>query len=139
MGLDAERVATGNRQARWAARLFSLAAKHKVAMVIENPAQSMVWSLPAFVQFQRVHQSTVLDYCGFGVPWRKTTRLLSCHTDMSALGSNRCHQAALRCSFSGLPYQVLSGWCKEEHKLWTALASPYPGALAREAVKLMLK
>ena len=95
--------------------------------------------MPVFQKLLRQHGSVVLDYCRYKVPWRKTTRLLSCHTDLSALGTHRCHLRGNCCGFTNRPHQQLIGWCHSEGKLWTSVASPYPVGLARDAAVLMLR
>ncbi len=84
---------------------------------VENPDSSQLWSRAvAWDLYPRVR----LDYCQYGKPWRKRTRIVSCGLDLSPLG-RRCqggHKHFILCGGAGIPY--------------TRLAEPYPARLCKE-------
>jgi hypothetical protein len=134
---DTERVSNGNRQARWATKLFLKAAKLGIPIVIENPASSRLWELPALQALLVRFHSVTVHYCAFGMPWKKPTKLLFTNCDLHPLGTRLCRGRLGMCSFSGERHTVLSGRSAEHKALWTAVASPYPQALCRAAAKCL--
>ena len=123
---DLRKVLEGNRQARWAARLFDALSRLGVPCVIENPASSMLWDLPQYKQLLAKYNSVQVDYCAFGTPYRKRTTLLFSHLPLGELAGARCAGRGGHCSFSGRPHTELAGRTPDNRQLWSQVASAYP-------------
>ena len=127
---DVEKVRLGNVLLCWTVAMASLCDKLSIAYVIENPGSSRCW-LTAPMQFLlRTASLDFVDYCQYGVPWRKNTGLL--HAGISNLaGTLRlCKVLNGRCSANHKRHIILSG--KDSHGIyWTHRAQPYPPLLCR--------
>ena len=131
---DRERVSVGNRQARWAARLFARSAAAGVPMVVENPLSSLLWLTAPFKRLLRLHSSFVVHYCRYGTSWRKPTLLLACHLDLSEL-SVLCHGRGV-CCFTNSRHQQLTGR-SPDGRMWSAIASAYPMPLCTKTMECL--
>ena len=89
---------------------------------IENPDSSWMWFLPKFLHLQKLVSFHVckVDYCRFGMHWRKRTRFLN---NLPTLGSQ-----TVLCNCSR-PHTLLRGLAPCGI-LYTKLAEPYPSPLA---------
>jgi hypothetical protein len=122
---DQERVTQGNKQLLWGVRLFRWAAHRGIPCVIENPAGSRIWLTPQMLKLLARFPSVVVHYCAFGMEWKKPTRLLFCHCQLSDLEKYCCHSCHGLCAHSGKRHQQLTG--RSPHgPLWSAVASAYP-------------
>ena len=86
---------------------------------------------------ERRHKSVVLDFCQFGEPWLKPTKLVySRLLDLQSIGKRcgfRCN--AWRCTRSGHFHIPLVG--RDARGVWmTHRAQPYPHSLVRALAKL---
>ena len=90
--------------------LADVARLHGIPGTIENPHTSRIWLMPSWQRFQqrRCVRTTVLNSCAFEAPWRKRTRLISWHIDLSLI-DRRCLSSRVRCSFTGTPHMKLEG------------------------------
>jgi hypothetical protein len=122
---DRDRLREGNKQARWAARLFEKLAKQKCPVAIENPASSLVWFTPVYVRLRRLFTCVDFDMCAFGTEYRKRTRILCANWQLDSLRDKRCAGRGGHCTFSGAPHVELVGGAK------TKPAGVYPRALCR--------
>lgn len=116
-----KKVRDGNSFAQWVARLIRK-YRGRLWFWAENPQSSWFWRLPCYrsILRQRMGDFLQLDYCRFGMPWRKRTRF---YTNIVSLHGRTCyclgghvHQLLKGTSPSGLP--------------WTKVAEPYPHAVA---------
>ena len=87
---DAERVSVGNSIVWATVRIVSWLHTCKVPWCIENPHSSKLWYFPEIEELSHAPNvnEVVLDYCQFGAPWRKRTRLIlgNCdHNDIQRL------------------------------------------------------
>eukprot|EP00959_Pyramimonas_sp_CCMP1952_P335180 7018365-Pyramimonas_sp.AAC.1 len=65
----------------------------------------------------------VTDFCQFGTPWKKATKILLCYWPPMAIP--RCRPSRGACSRSWLAHAILEG--KGAKGVWpTARAQPYP-------------
>ncbi len=121
------KVTAGNTLARFSAGVLLLAARCGVPATVENPATSRIWKLPCFVQVARhpAARSWRSDFCQDGTPWRKRTRLLSVHVNLS--DATRLCSGRGVCSRSGRPHRMLEG--SDLGVPLTQLAEPYPRGL----------
>lgn len=137
---DAERIRVGNAMARFSARLAREASARGIPWIIENPQTSMLWTLPPFERLRASRKVVEVNthFCQFGKPWRKATKLLcgSCSPDLARALERRCHGRGL-CSRTGRPHQQLSG-VAPCGRFWTLIAQPYPAALCRGLVSVLL-
>eukprot|EP00972_Heterocapsa_arctica_P099134 14629611-Heterocapsa_arctica.AAC.1 len=69
--------------------------------------------------------SATTEFCMYGMPWRKSTRVIGCHVDLSPLESKRClHKPRGMCARTLQPHVVLSG--SHNGQKLTLTAQPYP-------------
>ena len=132
---DALKVSRGNCLARFSFGLFSLCRTLRIPVVLENPSTSWLWSLPGALALARLYnvRDVDVDFCAFGTPWRKRTRLRFCHLDLSGLQEARCSGRGI-CSFSKCPHKVLEGK-DAAGRFWTHVAEPYPRGLCLELAR----
>ena len=116
------KVAEGNRHADWCRTVIAKCEKAGVAWFLENPDSSWLWRQRAYRRFRAPDSRNLwrADFCFFGTPWRKRTRV-ACSGE---LGGQRTF---CRCR---LPHQVLRGRRPGTGETWTALAQPYPKRFA---------
>ena len=130
---DRVAVARGNRLLRVSVRLAKAAERAGVAGSIENPVGSRIFvtkPVCAFVALRSV-RSLTLDYCAFGMAWRKRTRILYWHCDLSAL-EIRCASRGGWCDFSGCKHKTLEGRDPVSGCFWSHIAEPYPNTLVKK-------
>ena len=116
-------VAEGNKHADFGFRLIQLCEAYGVKFWLENPDSSFLWSMPRFRRRFRAADSLELlrvDYCRFGTPWRKRTRVA---TNVESLQGVRM---LCRCSEKGRSHIPLRGNHPTLKKPWTSVAEPYP-------------
>ena len=105
--------------------------QHKIAWVVENPWTSRCWLTRYFralvssgAKFEQ------LDYCQFGMPWRKATGL--CYEGLSWSGLFRqCSTKFGRCSRTHKKHIILQGQ-DPNGVWWTHRAQAYPDRLCHE-------
>ncbi|CAE7810168.1 unnamed protein product, partial [Symbiodinium sp. KB8] len=122
-GAMKERVGEGNKHADWCAKLIGLCEKAGVGWWLEQPDTSGLWRLPGFKLFKSPASSRAwrTDFCFFGTPWRKRTRV-ACSSELAGR-RNFC-----RCV---LPHLLLRGRRPGTKDSWTAVAQPYPKEFAK--------
>ena len=131
-------VRYGNRILEVTCRIAKEALCSGVPWVIENPWQSRMWHAPAILDLRSGLGASVvddvLDFCQFGAPWRKRTRLMTWRSATRPI-ARRCCTTELRCSRSGKRHVLLQGsfeGCKR-----TKTAEPYPLELCTALVPLI--
>ena len=77
----------------------------------------------------------VLDFCQFGEPWQKPTKILGNFWPLQQL-SKRCQPQGGLCSMSHQPHVHLSG-TDDAGNFLTLKAQPYPWALAANVARLV--
>jgi hypothetical protein len=99
---------------------------------VENPLTSMLWLLPTPLALCQHSEVSLLriDFCQYGTPWRKATRLLSWHWPLLSAVAKQCSGTGGVCSKSHDKHITLSG--TDSSGQWmTRLAQPYPRPLCR--------
>ena len=76
-----------------------------------------------------------LDYCQFGTPWRKRTKLAGWFTGDAPLLEALCSGRHGKCSMTGQAHMQLSGG--DARGPFTRLAEPYPVRMAAAAARLL--
>lgn len=130
-GADFERVKEGNRQARWAARVFTKLAVLGCPIAIENPSTSLLWSTPVFRCLFRRFQHVDFDFCAFGTPYRKRIRILFATWKLQSLAVKKCCGKDVFCTFSGQKYLELVGGIQ------TKPAGEYPSRFVRFVIECL--
>ena len=127
---DQGKIQFGNRTMAFSASVVQLAVRLGIPTGLENPATSMLCYAPDIVAcLQLPHSKQVnIDFCAFGTPWRKRTKLAFWHVpDVSPSFGHICSSTGGRCDYSGCKHAVLKG---TTHRVfWTLLAQPYPKKL----------
>ena len=123
---DQQKVAVGNLLACITCDLCTFASELGIRWVVENPFTSRIWLIDEIALLQR--QGAVLqavDFCAYGVPWRRSTGLLSHAFDSLSNVLQCCTSRHGRCQYSGRKHIALAG--KNANGMWlTRVAQPYP-------------
>ncbi len=134
---DTQKLQTGNELAVWTAKTIKLAIRHRVPVILENPASSMLWLFPPIRQLLKLGTSSVVDMCAFGTSYKKPTRLQTWHVSLQAL-EQRCsgRGPSKPCQFSKRPHVPLSG--PSSNCAWsTSSAAAYPPLLCSAVVGVL--
>lgn len=120
----------GNALFLFSMRILRLCTELRIPYVIENPETSMAWEVPAMQKFiSTTHaKECSLDFCMFGEPWKKPTKLVYNFLSLDALGK-KCTSQTHVCSKTHRPHVPLKG-VANNGKFMTLLAQPYPWRLA---------
>ena len=75
----AAKVAAGNSQSSWLARLAQHALSSSVHFWVENPHSSWLWRQRPWMRLARDARlgAFITDQCAWGMAWRKRTRFLT--------------------------------------------------------------
>ena len=125
---DQDRVRLGNNLAKFSLRVFKMCWQARIPAAIENPSSSRFWLIPK-VAHLLIHDRTsmhVTDYCQDGTPWRKRTKVLTCHLDFS-LVLRLCQGCRGICSRTHRAHTQLCG--QVNRQFLTLIAQPYPTKL----------
>ncbi|CAK0850412.1 unnamed protein product [Prorocentrum cordatum] len=127
-GADFQKVKWGNLYARLTISFCVLCCQCFVPWSVENPALSYAWQLPPMLSLLQRRQVTtqVIEYCRFGTPWRKSTRIAAFLLDLAPLAKFRCTGPV--CVLTGQRHQELSGK-DASGRFRTRLAEAYPRKL----------
>ena len=114
-GFGPEKIDLGNKLMKVSASLARLARLRGIPGGIENPAFSRLWECRPMFELLRLsgaHHVTT-DFCMWGEPWRKRTRLRVWHVSSSSL-SRRCRgrSARDRTRGQGARRALLDGRCR---------------------------
>ena len=127
---DEARVRLGNEQLRWFIKLARHCLKYDVPLIIEDPATSRLWVVPAMQQLISIATTSVnFVHCAHGARWMKPTRLVAWNPDISSLQSEGI------CEYSGSRHEILSR--KLNGKFRTTEASAYPVSFCNKFAKLL--
>ena len=126
-GAIKQKVVDGNSHAAWCLKVICLCEAHGVTWWLEQPDTSWMWRQRGFRRFRKPASGLVwrCDFCFFGTPWRKRTKVAT-STELRGL------RHFCRCT---APHVVLRGRSVLHKKAWTAVAQPYPRGFA-EALAL---
>lgn len=108
-----------------------------IAWVMENPFTSRIWATKHVQQLiQKGASLDRIDFCAYGMPWRKATGLLhwNFHTIIDACQT--CVSHCGRCGFSGRKHIILSGTDASGQWL-TRIAQPYPHKMCQKLAGLL--
>ena len=136
--LDAKTLQTSNSLARVSIALFRVCVECGVPVAMENPFRSYLWLMPEVEALWKDVEEAILvplDFCAYGTPWKKTTRIL--FHGWIGVGDvvRRCRARRTgkgqptMCQYSMCAHQHLSGINRETKKWWTSVAEPYPEKL----------
>ena len=131
---DQERVALGNQCFKAALKIISWLDAFRIPWILENPATSKCWFLPPLQKLASCpHVCTVItDFCQYGCPWRKRTKLLCGNLDTQDVArlSRLCTGRGI-CSKSLKQHFHLTG-SNHQGVPWTRIAQPYPTGLCKD-------
>ena len=122
---DQLRVKLGNDTMYFTCRIVRTCLLLKIPCCIENPDTSMAWLAPPLAALVRKGSVSRTDYCQYGTPWRKRTRVVAWNVCSSSLPSQKCSGRGT-CSRSGIPHIVFKGTHPIHNIAWTKYAEPYP-------------
>ena len=125
---DQKKVDVGNALLLATIDLAEYCVEHNVPFAAENPASSRAWLVKNWQPlFDRGASFAYVDYCQYGMPWKKRTALLHWgFPELAALKS--CSGVRGLCSRHNKPHQLLKG--RDEHGVfYTFRAQEYPHKL----------
>ena len=133
---DRRKVRDGNYLLAFLLRIISACELYRIPYVVENPATSMLWEMPTMLRFcKRYSPSKIfLDYCAYGMPWKKPTALMYNFLRLESL-EQQCHSRGHACQFSHKPHVPLRGRDSTGTFL-TLRAQPYPERLCDQFASL---
>ena len=121
-------VASGNELAQVSVGLVLLARRMMIPVTLENPASSFLFKIPSFTHTMQLPGVSIAttEFCMYGTPFRKSTKLIGFNIDLAALGLHRCLCKPRRlCARTFKPHVVLSG-LDAQGNFKTASAQAYP-------------
>ena len=118
-----QKIAEGNSHSDFASTVIESVEDNDRLYWLENSDSSYIWKQKGLRRFRDPGGSNVFrcDYCRFGTPWRKRTRVA---TNVRSLMGLRC---MCQCT---LPHISLRGNHPTLKKPWTSVAEPYPKAFS---------
>ena len=125
------KMAEGNEMTLWFFSLIDLGLRLGLAVWIENPCMSWMFRLPDWYAMQDRWPDLgfwTVDYCRYGMEWRKRTRV-ACNLSLA--------QSKKLCQCSG-PHRLLRGRSKEHKMSWTRVAQAYPSGFCVDLGKGLL-
>jgi len=126
---DQIRVELGNQTMRTTAIIIKKCSQLIITVCLENPHSSLLWFAPEIARLVPKGISTTSDFCQYGTPWRKRTRVVAwnfCSTQGAPdLTCNLRHGV---CARTHIKHVILTGRCSEGNIPWAQLAEPYPRA-----------
>ena len=126
-GANLEKVQQANKLFKFVFKIIRLLHRSKIPFVVENPLTSMLWKFPVVHSLLKTSETAVVDFCQFGTPWRKRTKLVGTLPGLESL-SETCHGKV--CSRTGLTHIILQGR-DPTGVFFTKRAEPYPKPLCR--------
>jgi len=123
---DQHRVDVGNKSLRFSLQIIRVCIRMRIICCLENPLTSWMWSAPPLQLLSLKGHLSITDYCQFGTPWRKSTKVLVFNINTEQLPQNRCVGKHHLCSTTGKPHVILSGIHPTRNIPWTKVAEPYP-------------
>ena len=136
-GHDLVAVEGSNRLVRVTAVGYAIADGAGAANVVENPWGSFLWMLDDIEEVldQSGAARVLVDFCGYGTPYRKSTKFAGTLRNLPSL--HRQCRSWRCCSFSGRPHVSLTG--RHDQGIFrTKLADAYPVALCDALAALVL-
>ena len=133
-----DKVKVGNALFGAGMVILSECIKLRIPFILENPQSSRMWDMPTNIALSNNPevQDVVLDYCGYGARWRKTTKF-RCFMLSPAHLARRCRPVGKLCGHSLQPHIILEGR-DPTGVCWTSRASEYPAKLATALARLMI-
>ena len=135
---DQLKVTQGNRLMRFSCRVLLLALQLHISFTLENPRNSRLWLCPGVQNIMRRRAIDTVDitFCAFGTAWRKPTKFLGIHLDLSLLRPYSCVGTKRGiCAHTGCPHIPLMG--QHPSGMWmTKVAEPYPLVLCRKLAQI---
>ena len=104
---DNSKVALGNVLLLWTCVMAAFCIELRIPYVIENPGSSRCWLTAPMKFLQQKSQLAFVDYCQYGVPWRKQTGLLMFGFSSLATVLRTCNTVHGRCSASHKRHVIL--------------------------------
>ena len=127
---DLQQVCEANAVTKHALQVIEVLLIANIMMSVENPASSMLWLLPFFEPACKRGrlQKVDVDYCQFGMPYRKrTTFAVAGVFNIDSIGL-KCSGHKGICSMTSKPHIVLRGKLCSGINM-TKWAEPYPSKL----------
>ena len=134
---DKSKVEQGNLFLEISFEICMLCISLNIAWVMENPFTSRIWATKRVQQLiQEGASLDRIDFCAYGMPWRKATGLLHWNFHNIVSACQTCVSHCGRCGFSGRKHIILSGTDASGQWL-TRVAQPYPHKMCQKIAGLL--
>ena len=121
-----QQVDVGNKLLSFSIGLLRI-RRMGIAATLENPATSYLFSMVNMLQVTNMRgcSNVVTEFCMYGMPWRKSTRVVGFNIDLLPLGARRSiDKPRGLCARTMQPHTVLRGL--DKGVFLTRIAQPYP-------------
>ena len=122
---DTHRVSFGDRTMLFTCSIIRVCRALKIPCCPENPSSSYAWSAPPLNKLAQQGHQAVSDFCQYGKPWRKRTRVAAWNVEPSLMPCKKCTGRGT-CSRTAKPHIILTGTHPTFHIAMTKYAEPYP-------------
>ena len=134
---DKSKVEQGNLFLEISFEICMLCISLNIAWVMENPFTSRIWATKRVQQLiQEGASLDRIDFCAYGLNWRKATGLLHWNFHNIVSACQTCVSHCGRCGFSGRKHIILSGTDASGQWL-TRVAQPYPHKMCQKIAGLL--
>lgn len=125
---DRRKVEQGNQLLMTTYNIIKFCLSHNIPWALENPWTSRAWLTAPLQELRRSAVLSRLDFCQFGVPWRKSTGIMAHPSQWLADIMQTCDTTGGRCSRTGRKHIILQG-TDATGTFLTMRAQPYPRML----------
>ena len=138
---ELEKIRLGNACFKATLKIIRWLDEERIPWILENPHSSKAWYLPEIQALLTSDHTQVIvtDFCQYGKPWRKRTRLLAGNVDMDDF--KRCERICVGvkgcCSRTQKPHVHLTGSSSKGIPM-TRVAQPYPSRLCHDLAHALL-
>ena len=124
-------------------RCYDFAANcilNKVPFAIENPLKSLIWQTQQFLHLANLPgvECTRMDFCMYGEPYHKATRILSWRLGSIGAKAKTCKGRGGLCCRTGLKHELLTGVVECPKESEYLLAPHVRGQPIKEDEKMMI-
>ena len=133
---DRAKLDSANKLFFWLLRILRLHIKHNVPFILENPRLSLLWKAGPIGPILKHCDLCDVDFCMFGTPWRKPTKLAVFNLPEINDEMKVCHRRGW-CERTGKRHIILEGK-DPQGVFWTARAAPYPRKFCQALARVIV-
>ena len=106
-----KKVLEANKMVQRCFQIAGSCVRNKVPFGLENPYNSLMWNVAELQHLARLPgvRPTRFDFCMFGEPYHKKTKVLSYGFKDISMASKVCHGRGGKCEHTGEPRELFTG------------------------------